>query len=342
MAQGFAKTTRCQLAIVMCSLLGSSSALAQGCVIARGGASSAYQSNDSLLEEGHWQVGVAYRWFRSHRHFIGHVEETQREGDGTEVVNREHFLDLNLTYAATNRLWLNLTVPYLAADRSSLYEHDRVHRYHTQSTGLADVRLVTTWWLQDPRTATHGNWSIGLGIKAPTGDYENTDTFIRPSGPARRYVDSSIQPGDGGWGAIVETQGFLPLTGSWSGYFNGSYLINPAERNRTTNFSVPDSHLARLGVDYAMSSAPGLTLSLGGRVEGVPPQDLIGGNGGSRRPGYAISLEPGLQYSNTHWSAGLSVPIAMDRSRQRTYRAATVGDAAFADYSINLNISRRY
>lgn len=329
-------------ATLTASLLASSPLFAQGCVIARGSSSAAYLDNDNLLESGHWQIGMAYRWFRSDRHFVGHSEQTHRQEEGSEVVNRSHFFDLTVTYAATDRVWLNLTIPYFASDRSSLYEHDRVNRYHTQSAGLADVRLTSTIWMYDPKTAARGNWSIGFGIKAPTGDYENTDIFMRPNGPTRRYVDSSIQPGDGGWGAVVETQAFLLLKGQLSGYFNGSYLINPAERNRTTNFSVPDSYLARLGVDYTLKSRPGLSWSIGGRVEGVPPSDLIGGNGGSRRPGYAISIEPGLQYSKARWSGGISIPIAIDRSRQRTYRAANHGDAAFADYSVNVNLSRRF
>ncbi|UXI70502.1 hypothetical protein [Tahibacter amnicola] len=338
----FSVKTLATAALGALSVLTAPAALSQGCVIARGGGAIAQTTDGSWLAAGHWQVGMAYRWFRSDRHFVGHSEQTHRQREGSEVVNRSHFLDLNLTYAATDRLWITATIPYFASDRSSLYEHDRVHRHHTQSAGLADVRVTGTWWMRDPESAKDMNWAIGVGIKAPTGDYENTDVFQRTNGPTTRYVDSSIQPGDGGWGVVVETQGYWRFAEQWAGYFNGSYLINPAERNRTTNFSVPDAYLARIGVDFMPKELHGFGFSLGGRVEGVPPHDLIGGNGGSRRPGYAISVEPGVQFANESWSAGLTVPVAVDRSRQRTYRAANHGDAAFADYSVNFTINRRF
>ena len=134
----------------------------------------------------------------------------------------------------------------------------------------------------------------------------------------------------------------MHLAGHLSGYANAFYLFNPRERVRETNFSVPDSYMARAGIDYGVATVPGLSLSLGGRIEGVPARDVFGGSLGSRRPGYAISVEPGVTFVRGSWLATVTVPIAVERNRVRTYGATRTGDAAFADYTINSSLSYRF
>jgi len=70
-------------------------------------------------------------------------------------------------------------------------------------------------------------------------------------------------------------------------------------------------------------------------MEGVPAKDLIGDNLGFRRPGYAISLEPGFQYSRAKNMFAFSVGKAIHRDRTRSIPDRITGghgDAAFADY----------
>ena len=47
---------------------------------------------------GHWQLSVAYRKQRSHRHFVGTIEQKQRAEQHTEIVNDIHLFDVALTY----------------------------------------------------------------------------------------------------------------------------------------------------------------------------------------------------------------------------------------------------
>ncbi|MBI1176932.1 hypothetical protein GC207_05780 [bacterium] len=317
----------------------------QGCVISRGGGGTMLLGGDGFLEPGDWQLSLAYRHFHSDRHFQGDVEQTQRQEQDTQVENFSNFIDLTTTYAVTKRVWLNLTLPFVSHERSSLYEHDRTNRFSTYSGGLADVRLTSTIWMLNPEEHHKGNFSLGAGVKVPTGDYTATDVFHRPGGPQIRYVDSSIQPGDGGWGAILEAQGFLMLTESLSGYANGFYLINPREMVDETGFSVPDGYMARAGLSYAVWPAQGLALSLGGRIEGVPPTDLFGGDLGFRRPGYTVGVEPGISWTHGRYYAELTTPVAVYRNRQQSYPESLVGrhgDAAFADFSINFALAVRF
>ena len=111
-------------------------------------------------------------------------------------------------------------------------------------------------------------------------------------------------------------------------------------------FSVPDQFAARAGLNQSLPFAKGLSLLLGGRVEGVPSHDAVGGSRGFRRPGYIVSIEPGLAYMKNGFSATVTVPVALYRNRTKSYAdlqdptGQKHGDAAFADYLISVNVSR--
>lgn len=304
--------------------------------------------DNGFLAPGQWQVTTSYRWLNSDRHFSGPEEQKHRQEEHTEVVNDSHFLDFTATYAASRRLWLNVTIPTVYSDRSSLYEHKgngSGERYSTQASGVGDVRFTANYWLVDPEISHKGNFAIGFGFKAPTGDYKATDIFHRVNGPEERFVDSSIQPGDGGWGIVLEAQGFRKLTDRATAYGTASYLANPREMVDVTGFSVPDSYLYRGGVDFLVWPTRGIILSLGGRMEGVPVEDLLGGNQGRRRPGYALSIEPGFTYARERHALTVSVPVALYRNRTQSIPekpSGRHGDAAFADYTVNASYSYRF
>ena len=170
-----------------------------------------------------------------------------------------------------------------------------------------------------------------------------------------KVVDQSIQPGDGGTGIALDIQGYHPINHAFSLSANLYYLLNPQEsngvltRNGRSEFSCPDQYAAQLGVFYTNMS--GLSLYLGGRIEGVPAEDIIGSSAGYRRPGYAVSIEPGIGYTINRFNFFTNIPIALYRNRTRSYedreRTATTGvyrhgDAAFADYLINLGVAYRF
>jgi hypothetical protein len=305
-------------------------------------------SGNTYLEPGQWQGSINYRWLHSDRHFRGDDEEPHRKNEGSEVINDVHTFDVTATYQATHRVSLALTLPFVHAWRSSLYEHQD-SRHATEAGGLGDVRLMASAWVFDPREAKNGNLAFGIGVKAPTGDYQATDYFYRADGSTvLRPVDQSIQPGDGGWGILVDVQAFQRIYKGLFGYVNGTYLFNPRGVNGTetpnsrpgnvTIMSVPDAYLGRAGLSYAIWPSKGLTFSLGGRVEGVPVYDWLGSSGGFRRPGYALSVEPGLSWAHGRHLLTFSMPWAIDRNRERSAREIDLGreggDAAFADFLV--------
>ena len=345
---------------------GARDACAQGCIAIRNNPGTPLMEGDfsSGIDTGQWVGAVAYRWFKSDRHFTGDDEHPERHTLGNYVQNDVHSVDFSATRGLNSRWSLTFDVPFIYADRSSLYEHDLVHRHSMHSQGLGDVRVLSDVWLWDPKQSKNGNIALGFGLKLPTGKDDATATSYRATGSVQRPVDPSIQPGDGGWGIIVQMQAYRKLYTNLVGYLSASYMVTPQEQSDTelTIADVPafaafitkeirhntiaDQYSARGGLSYMVAPAHGLSVSLGGRIEGIPAHDRFGGSMGFRRPGYTVSIEPGFSWSTGKSTLGLNVPIALYRNRIRSapeeYLGRPGGDSAFADYSILLNFSHAF
>jgi hypothetical protein len=224
---------------------------------------------------------------------------------------------------------------------------------------------------------------VGLGIKLPTGRYDATDNQVPQSDGSKKdfvVMDQAIQPGDGGLGISVELQAFRQLFGNFYGFANGYYLFNPKESNGAyksaptvvkspvdnsplgtlTGYNIyasPDQYFVRAGV--ATTVLNNLSISLAGRWEGIPAYDAFGGQVAYRRPGYVVSIEPGLAYRTGNHSFSIYVPknivrnriqSAADIANQDLQNSVTnpeekvhvQGDAAFADYSISIGYAYRF
>ncbi|MEJ2005834.1 MAG: hypothetical protein P8X57_12950 [Cyclobacteriaceae bacterium] len=342
------------------------SVVGQGCVAIRQFSTCSPvlgQTNSS--SGGEILVSMNYRYFKSFRHFRGTHEEPDRVTNNTEVINHSHAMDFQLAYAVTNRLQVNLTLPFVLNSRSSLYEHGREERNSTYSRGLADVVVGANYWLVNPLSNRNWNVQVGLGVKLPTGNYNFSDIFynVGPSGgPETRPVDQSIQPGDGGFGALVQGQAYYFLSDRYDLFVSGFYLFNPRGVNGTRTFretlspilepesimSVPDQFSFRAGISGQISH--GVSGFLGARYEGVPVHDVFGPSEGFRRPGNVLSVEPGINAMLGAWNLNFSVPIAVRRERPQSVTDMQVeestgnprnGDAAFADYLINVGVTYR-
>ena len=334
-----------------------SSAFSQGCIAVRSMATAnGNPSGSAFMHAGDFQISTNFRKLHSYKHFVGKVEQPHRVEQKTEVINDSYNFDFGLTYAISNRLSVTLNVPLSYNDRSSLYEHygngtpaGSNPRFHTQSKGVGDMRLSASYWLINPTTAPKGNIAIGVGIKAPTGNANVLDEFHKLDKDKKEYiqvkaVDQSMQLGDSGWGESIEIQGYWTLFKKSSLYFNGFYLFSPKELNKATNFSIPDQFGARVGMTYGLFPKKNISVSLGGRLEGLPAVDAIGGSAGSRRPGYIVSVEPGIIWTGHKSSFLVAVPYAVVRDRIPTWTATGFreGDAAFADYIVSATYAYRF
>jgi hypothetical protein len=304
------------------------------------------------LSQGAWEFSSSFRTLRSDKHFKGTEEQHERhEGRKTYKINRQNMLDTTATYGLDRQTSLTLSVPLIAASRSN--RNSGIGRSLESGSGVGDISLVARRWMRNTESHPKGNFGLGLGVKAPTGDYKVMDDFPDsnvPNSSIRKPVDQSVQMGDGGWGIILDLQGFQQV-GSATLFGSALYLANPRNTNGTKSstsatalpHSVADQFLLRLGAAVPVPKVGGLAFTLAGRMEGVPHGDLFGGNDGARRPGISIFVEPGLVYSTGRSTLSFSVPIAVKR---RTFRsvgsAPDYQDATLADTIVLASFSRRF
>ena len=345
-------TTQCSFAFafaVFVTTVSAPVARAQGCVVARSnGETGGPESEGGYLMPGEFQFSTGYRHQFSFEHYIGEAPEVNAAGLtrtqlGTQVENKINLENLSLTYQLTSRFSVTANVPVLSASR-----HSNNSAAMQFSQGIGDTSFMVSGWLWNPKDNHRGNVQIGFGLQLPTG---NDDVISYPDsrngkGPVATVDDYSIQPGSGGYGIIMQWTAFKNLPFAQA-YFNGSYLATPQNTNGvlrsataasqplTEYNSISDQYLLEAGFAAPIRKISGLTLTFGPRFEGVPANDIIGTSLGFRRPGFALSIEPGFQYYRHGNVFSVSIGKAMYRDRTRSVPddlLGTHGDAAFANY----------
>lgn len=336
-------------------LLSTNQAQAQGCIVARSpeqvlpgiDQNGLPTQQGGYLQAGHFQLTVEERHQFSYQHFVGDVYQEYRAQEKTQVENRINLVTTNLTYQWTPRFSLEIDMPLLFASRKT---QDSPIKYAAQ--GLGDIILGANGWIWDPTKPHRGNLSGGLGVLVPSGNDDVTNTVntnTTGTGPVVEStvpVDYSIQPGGGGWGLVGQWQSFYNLA-KLIFYTDGDYIATQGGTNgvqRSTSTTTPledyvaisDQYLMEGGVAFGIPQVRGLAGTVGLRDEGVPAKNLFPvSNDGFRRPGFAVSGGPGMEYS--HGSSILTAGIykAIHRDRTSSYPDEvyhTHGDAAFAQY----------
>ncbi len=332
-------------------------AQAQGCVpIKEMGDQTASIDGVMTSVAGKWDLSENYEHFRSYLDFVGSDNNTaKRNAAGNQVINVVDQFDTAISYSFDPRDTVSVDVPYFAATRSQLVSG--LGRYRTRAADLGDLRVGIDRWLLNPAENPRGNIALGVGLSAPTGKSDVKDYFHTKNGLVYQNVDQSIQPGLGGWGYIFEGNAYFKLAAKTSLYANGFYMATPQDVNgtRTTAAitsetaynSVYDQYELRAGVTQQLWRFQHGVLdgSFGGRWEGVPSDDLIGRSDGFRRPGYVLSIEPGLSYILPHDSLSLNVPVAEYMNRTQSYPDTLTGghgDAFFAKFLVLISYSHRW
>jgi hypothetical protein len=301
-------------------------------------------------QPGEWQVSLSSRNLVSNDHYSRTEEQVQRQQLENYVNNRQNLFDINVTRIVTRRVSVSAGLPFvnsswalrdpaypLPAPRQEIPQHGR---------GIGDISITSRMWLFDPQT--HRDWNVGAGggIKFPTGNSRYQDTFIGRVDrvEALRYVDSSVQPGDGGWGVIIEGQAFRRVKRGYL-FGSGSYLANPRDMNKTPSIivvlgiptvgqfaglevnSVPDQYVARMGGTVPVWK--GLAVTGAWRAEGVKRYDLFGASHGWRRPGTEMFVEAGISYSQGPHMVSFNVPFGYYYNRRPNPYTGIAGDATF-------------
>ena len=312
------------------------------------------ESQSTDLRAHEWQVAVDYRYLHADQFFFGTQQTTPPAGFfGQPLIINIHSANINVTYAASDRFNLRMTVPVSYGSQSRFHADTARHVVH--AGGIGDISLVGTAWLLNPSTHTKGNLAFGAGVKMPTGNNKYADNFFVANGSSVQWpVDQSIELGDGGWGVIVQGQAFRQVAPRAVAYFTGSYLVSP--RNQTdvvrtpvgkdsaVHFSVADVYTGRLGVSYGLPEQR-LSVSLGARIDGIPYHDLIGKSDGFRRPGYVVFVDPGVSIERGRSTFTFSTPVRVAQrlaQRQMVKPGGSIGAGDLAKVLVFVGYARRF
>lgn len=334
-------------------LLGAGRAEAQGCVCARQSTLVLGTQGGPYLGKGEWTLNVGFRSQRSDEFFSG----SSPAKNVPDALRNQYIYELGGTYGLDRQTNITLTIPYNDLGFGLKFAPGQ-DRNWTRTSGIGDINLVARRWLLDVEKHTKGNVALGFGLKFPTGNRDAQDRYPRPDGSGNfvKPVDISSQPGDGGFGFLVDMNAFRQF-GDVTGYVSALYLFNPKNTTSTASLpallgppgppnarvnSVPDQFVGRLGVAVPIKKVKGLSLSFGGRIEGVPSTDALGDSDGFRFAGYVIFVEPGLSYTRGADTFAVSVPV---RTYANIYNVATTPGpdiATVVDKVVLFSYTRRF
>lgn len=337
-----------------CVLSATAGALAQGCVAAHSNQRviSELATTDggrptSLFSIHNLTLNLGYRVFNSNKYFQGDNEIPRPNA----VRNHQNIFDIGIEYRVSPRWSLIADVPVFDGTRNQVYPPTGIF----QVSGLGDMLVGTQAWIFHPPTESDGNISVMAQLKIPTGINNATGSALLGGKTIKATADQSMQPGDGGWGFTLGTQGYKRLWSTATAYGQATYLFNPEDTNGVATFrtqpgqgvmSVTDQYLYRLGVSQYVPKIRGVVLSLGIRGEGVPVRDLLGDSNGFRRPGFILSLDPGLMFNYRQTTLSVNGPWALYRDRPPSVPEIqyniTNGDAFFADYTVVVGLSHHF
>lgn len=284
-----------------------------------------------ILEPGTWSFSASFRYYKSGDTYVG-----SKQVGKNFAIGEYPSLNLSGTYSFNDRWNLSVALPFVNP-RDEYPHDDGVRRTSGPGLSIGDLRVSGSYWVFDPTEPRRGNVVVALGVKAPTGDYGVRDTYYTLDGPVEVDADLAVQPGDGGWGVILATQGFRTVARRTYVYGDGFYLLNPRDTTGTVNpfflspegeptpLSVPDYYQARAGFGYMAWPQQGISLSLGLRLDGIPTEDLVGDSNGFRRPGYNLAVDPGI---TINWGGNvfsLFVPFSVARSQKQSLPEKELG-----------------
>ncbi len=319
-------------------------------------------SKDAIyMDQGEWNVSIGLRHARATTFYRG-----ASVARGVPGVRRTQTIaTVTTTYAVTKQDSLSLDVPIVNA-QFALGSLPTGPVNATRTSGVGDVVLTYRRWLtlvppfRDSSSGWRRNLALGIGIKLPTGNTDARDRFPDITGATRilRDIDATSQPGDGGVGVLLDAQGFQTV-GSSTLFAYAAYLISPRNTNDTVSLfsnlfgaaniparvrrnSVPDQFTVLVGIARPIPRARGLSGSLGLRVAGIPPSDLIGRSDGFRFAAYRIAIEPGLSYSRGRNTIQASVPIVLHRQVFDTDVVPGQDFASFAPFQVQLQLAHRF
>lgn len=292
---------------------------------------------------GKFQVSFGWRQAYADRSYHG-TSYNQAFTDAWQPRMRLTLLDVTGRYNFNQRVSVLASMPVAINNFNMLFPpkgNPRGTRSGWNVAGVGDLIIQPQVLCLHPKEHPYENVVVGLGIKVPTGNWDEKRDIPNLSGQflGRTAVyPAAVMPGDGGTGIVASVDAYKTfrapkLLRGQTFFVSGSYLVNPRNTNGTSsivssagvpltpNFlneltnSVADAYSVQAGCaikipgTWNRPNLKGLRLRAVYRWEGVRAHDLIGPAGGFRQPGYAMSFGPGLTWAKGHDLLMVDVPI---------------------------------
>ncbi len=123
-----------------------------------------------------------------------------------EKYTRNNYLTLGLDYSTTRDWGVNVQVPYIDRQHSTLGTASDGFtagpgggQYDSHTRGLGDIKVIGRYQGFTPQC----NFGVLYGVKLPTGSYTETGTSTDPTAPGPAPIDRGLQPGTGTTDAIM-------------------------------------------------------------------------------------------------------------------------------------------
>jgi hypothetical protein len=185
---------------------------------------------------------------------------------------------LTVSYGLLRRLSVGLIVPYEWKENSWDFGDMRIVK---ASDGVGDMTALLRFSLIPRDYVTYREFSLGLGLKMPTGATDRYDT-------EGLLLAEELQPGTGSWDyqmALSFYQGFEPVDFTIS----GNYIIT----SQYDNYEFGNQFYYLLSSSYHLIPRLDISAALSGVVR---DRDRDGGAIVENTGRHQIWLEPGVQY----------------------------------------------
>ncbi len=157
-----------------------------------------------------------------------------------EKFTNNRYLTLGLDYSLNQDWGINLQLPYIRRDHSTLgtasdgiTAGDGGGQYDSSTSAMGDVKLVVRY---QGLNKLH-NIGLMLGLKLPTGSYTQTGTSSDAGAPGSVAIDRGLQPGTGTSDLILGAYASRQLQGDWDSFIQGIYqrALNSRDNYRPGN-----------------------------------------------------------------------------------------------------------
>ena len=264
-------------------------------------------SNGGVYEKGQYGIILKYITYEQDELYSGSDSVTytrpvkgQKPGKTIKEKSFDQF-QATLRAGITDTIDARIIIPYLAKE---LNRQSFNADFSDDASGIGDIKFLARYRFLSQKQKDPFNLALGVGIKAPTGDTDTTDS----TGATPGY----LQTGSGSWDPIIELGAHKVIRSHWlSTYF--MYQMSTEGELGDLDYEKPDLFKYNLAYAYAVWDFFDLQMELNGEVKskaekaGVKQEDS---------GGHVVYLTPGVhfKFNNNliHFDIGVAIPVYRD------------------------------